>query len=460
VDRSGLPPEVCLLELGGTVGDIESAAFLEALQQLQFKVGRRNFLMAHVGMVPVMGATGEQKTKPCQHSVRQLREAGLKPDLLLCRSEQPLEEATRQKLSLCCQVAPDCVVSLHDISNIYRVPILLAEQDVGLRLCEHFGFLAHLQGFAPTLILSDAVLALCPPEVRELRLGDWRMVADRVDMCSDEVSIAIVGKYTGMHDSYISVIKALKHAAIEAGLHLQIEWVEASDLEPNCQTLDHKRFDAAWWRLRAARGVLIPGGFGDRGIEGKVLAANYCRTSNTPFLGISVGLQCAVVEFARAELGWENANSTEFNEATPHPVVVFMPEASSTPTGTTMRLGSRATVLKDQDSLCARIYAGKSVIYERHRHRYEVNAACVPALESRGLRFTGQDDRGQRMQVCELRGHPFYFGCQFHPEFLSRPAQPSPPILGLVLAAAGRLEKRLEDDGGTLRLGAGFERRI
>jgi len=458
VDKTGLPPEVCLIELGGTVGDIESAVYLEALQQFMFKLGKENFCMAHVGMVPVMGATGEQKTKPCQHSVKLLREAGLKPDILLCRSELPLEEATRRKLSLFCQVPAASVISLHDMSNIYRVPLLLAEQEIGTHICKHF-CLNRTATIAPCLSLSDAVFSNVGPEARGSRLGDWRIIADRVDTCTDEVLIAVVGKYTGMHDSYISVIKALKHAALEAGLHLSIEWVESSDLEPNAQLLDQKRYDTANWRLRNAHGVLVPGGFGDRGIEGKILAASYCRKSNTPYLGICVGLQTAVIEFARAELGWENANSTEFDETSPHPVIVFMPEASATVMGGTMRLGSRATIIKDTDSLAYKLMGGRSVIYERHRHRYEVNAQCVPALESRGLRFSGQDDRGQRMELAELGGHPFFVASQYHPEFQSRPAQPAPLFLGLILAAARRLERRLEEDGGLLRPGAGFERR-
>jgi len=301
VDKSGQRPDVCLIELGGTVGDIEGAMYLEALQQLMFRVGRENFCTAHVGMVPVMGATGEQKTKPCQHSVKLLREAGLRPDILFCRTEQPLEEPTRRKLSVFCQVQPASIISLHDISNIYRVPLLLAEQEIGVQICRHFGL--PNEGFTESALhLPESVMSCLPLEARDVRLADWRFLADRVDMCSDEVVIAIVGKYTGLHDSYISVIKALKHATVEAGLHLSIEWVDSGDLEPNAQLLDSRRYDNAWWRLKSAHGVLVPGGFGDRGVEGKVRAANYCRTSNTPFLGISVGLQLAVIEFARAEL--------------------------------------------------------------------------------------------------------------------------------------------------------------
>jgi len=460
VDNSGQCPEVCLVELGGTVGDIESAVYLEALQQLNFRAGRDNFLMIHLGMLPVMGATGEQKTKPCQHSVKLLREAGLMPDILMCRSEKPVDAAVRQKLSLFCQVPPECVISLHDVSNLYRVPLLLAEQDVGRLICERLGF--EKPGckdgpcgvVAPTVPLGATAMS---PKAGNRRLGDWQVIADRLDACKEEVSIAVVGKYTGNPDAYVSVVKALQHAALEVGVRLSISWVDSSSLEPNIQQLDSKRYDSAWQALKSAQGVLVPGGFGTRGIEGKIAAAGYCRSSKVPYLGICVGLQTAVIEFARSELGWDGANSTEFDEATPHPVVMFLPEASTTVMGGTMRLGSRATIIRDPQSLSCRLYGGKPVIYERHRHRYEVSAPCVPAMEQRGLHFAGQDDRGQRMELCELRGHPFFVACQFHPEFKSRPAQPGPLFLGLVLAATGRLEKRLANDGGCLDVGAGFK---
>merc|ERR1719323_1576218 len=458
-DSSGLRADVCLVELGGTVGDIESAVYLEALQQLVFHVGPENFLMIHLGMLPLVGATGEQKTKPCQHSVKILREAGLKPDLLMCRSEQEVDAATRQKLSLFCQVPPECVISLHDVSNLYRVPLLLASQDVGKLICQRLGFpggdkLGPYSKVAPTLPLGPAAL---PLGVESRRLGDWQVIADRVDKCREEATIAVVGKYTGNPDAYVSVVKALQHAALEAGLRLNVAWVDSAALEANRQTQEPGRYVAAWKTLQSAEGVLVPGGFGNRGIEGKVAAAGYCRKGQVPYLGICVGLQTAVIEFARSELGWEAANSTEFDEETPHPVVEFLPESSSTVMGGTMRLGSRATIIRDPESLACRLYGGRPVIYERHRHRYEVRASCVPAMERRGLHFAGQDGRGQRMELCELRGHPFFVACQFHPEFTSRPARPSPLFLGLLLAAKGRLEKRLDADGGHLRVGAGFE---
>jgi len=452
VDQSGLAPEVCLVELGGTVGDIESAVYLEALQQFQFRVGRDNFLLAHLGLIPVMGATGESKTKPCQHSVKILREAGLKPDLLMCRSEQLVDESTRKKLSLFCQVPPDAVISLVDISNLYQVPLVLAEQQVGEFICNHFR-LSDTGKIASTLPLRPNAI---PTGASLKRLGDWKVISDRTDRCTEEVIIAVVGKYTNNPDAYLSVVKALKHAALEAGLRLCITWVESSDLEPTvCAT----RHEAAWNSLKTAHGVLVPGGFGNRGIEGKVLTAKFCRENDMPYLGICVGFQTAVIEFARNRLGWEEANSTEFDEDTPYPVVVFLPESSTTVMGGTMRLGSRATIIRDPKSLAYKIYEGKPVIYERHRHRYEVNKACVPAFESEGLSFTGQDDRQQRMEICEIAEHPFFVACQFHPEFKTNPGRPAPLFLALVLAASGRLQERVQLDGGSLQVGAGFERK-
>merc|ERR1712050_103885 len=233
--------------------------------------------------------------------------------------------------------------------------------------------------------------------------------------------------------------------------------VDSSSLEANVERAEPKRYKSAWDALQSAQGVLVPGGFGSRGIEGKIATAQYCRTSGVPYLGICVGLQTAVIEFARNVLGWDAANSTEFDESTQHPVVLFMPEVSTTVMGGTMRLGSRATIVHDTSAMSCKLYGGRPVIYERHRHRYEVNAACVPAMESLGMRFVGQDDRGQRMEICEVADHPFFIGCQFHPEFTSRPARPNPLFSGLILAASGKLEQRLKAGNGVLRAGAGFE---
>lgn len=384
-DRSGSQPDICLVELGGTVGDIESAVYTEALQQLQFRVGRENFLMAHVGFLPTIGS--EQKTKPCQHGVKLLREAGIKPDLILCRSEKPIEEATRKKLSLFCQVQPEFVISMHDVSDTFRVPLLFHEQRVGEHICHHFGLPVTTEA---TAVLPIGLFTL-RVGARSTQLGDWKFVADRADLCLFKVTIALVGKYNALEDAYASVIKALKHAAIEAGLDLHISWVESSDLEPAAEANSPDTYDAAWAAMRAAEGVLVPGGFGDRGIEGKILAANFCRTSGKPYFGICVGLQTCVIEFARNVLKLEDANSTEFDESSPHPVVIFMPESSMTTMGGTMRLGSRATIIRDPNSLACKLYGGNHSVSERHRHRYEVNASFVPAMEAQGLIFSGQD---------------------------------------------------------------------
>lgn len=411
-DDSGAEPDVCVIELGGTVGDIESAPFIEALRQFQFRVGPENVCFVHVSLVPVIGVVGEQKTKPTQHTVKELRSLGITPDMLVCRSERPLEDDVRDKLALFCHVSSGAVLSAHDVSNIYRVPLLLEEQGVSQMLATRLGFEL--------------------PEQRPL-LESWAQMADRVDGLSEEVHIAMVGKYTGLSDSYLSVIKALQHSSFEVGRKLVIDWIEASDLEdsPN-------KDNEAWSLLNKADGILVPGGFGDRGIEGKILAAGHARENNIPYLGVCLGLQVAVIEFCRSVLGWQGANSTEFDEATPHPVVVFMPEISKTHLGGTMRLGSRPTLFQVEDCATRRLYDGAGHVDERHRHRYEVNPALIEDIEAKGLKFVGKDDSGQRCEIFELDNHPYFVATQYHPEFKSRPGRPSPPFLGLLKAASGQ----------------------
>ncbi|MBS71466.1 MAG: CTP synthetase [Thermoplasmata archaeon] len=414
VDGNGDQPDICIIELGGTVGDIESAPFIEALRQFQFRVGRENFILIHVSLVPVVGVVGEQKTKPTQHTVKELRAAGLSPDFLVCRSENPLEEATKEKLALFCHVDVSHVLSAHDVSNIYRVPILLEEQNV-------------------TQMIADK-LKLNITEKRPL-LDAWKEMANHVDSLTDEVTIAMVGKYTGLSDSYLSVIKALQHSAFKVGSKMNICWVEATMLEPESKETSPDKYSQAWNDIKSADGVLVPGGFGNRGIEGKILAANYARENGVPYLGVCLGLQVAVIEYARNVLGLAGANSTEFDEDTPHPTVIFMPEGSRTHMGGTMRLGSRQTNLQTENCDAYRLYNGAMEIHERHRHRYEVNPDMIPQLESAGLRFVGKDTEGQRMEIIELEGHPYFFATQYHPEFKSRPTRPSPPFFGLVEAA-------------------------
>ncbi|CAD7959667.1 unnamed protein product [Amoebophrya sp. A120] len=455
--RTGKKPDVCLIELGGTVGDIESAVYLEALQQLQFKLGPGNFLTIHLGWVPYQGTTGEQKTKPCQHSVKVMREAGLKPDLLCCRSKEAILPEIRQKLSLFCQVKPEEVISLHDVSNIFHVPILMVKQRLGDLVCEKLGLSDKISIKAPVLGGVEYQGGLDP---LESRLGDWAGLAGRVDQLKRPLKIGIIGKYTGLTDSYMSVVKSLMHACIEAGVLMQIEWIESANLEGNTLTDNKEKYEESWAKLKSCAGILVPGAFGNRGIEGKILAAKYCREHKVPYFGICVGLQVATIEACRHVLNLERANSTEFDEATPHPAVVFMPEHSTTIMGGTMRLGSRCTIIKDQSSLASKIYGGEPVVYERHRHRYEVNTAYRPALEAKGFYFSGQDERGVRMEICEHQDHPFFVGVQFHPEMKSRPNRPSPVFLAFVLASDGRLEERLEQGKGKLVVGAGFQESV
>ena len=402
-DGSDLPPEACVIELGGTVGDIESSPFIEALRQFQFRVGRENIFFVHVSLVPVMGPVGEQKTKPTQHTVKELRGLGISPDVLVCRASAPLEDETRNKLAEFCHVSPNAVISAHDVSNIYRVPLMLEKQG----MCE-----------ALKIDCSKTDV-----------LVKWEEMADRVDNLGDDVHISIVGKYTGLTDSYLSVIKGLQHASYAVNRTLVIDWIEASNLE------DESHDD--WSTLKAADGILVPGGFGDRGTEGKILAANYARMNNVPYLGICLGLQIATIEFCRNVLGMEGANSTEFDENTPHPAVVFMPEISKTHLGGTMRLGSRPTIWQVDDCKIRTLYGEGDSVDERHRHRYEVNPDLIEKIESHGLKYVGKDESGQRCEIFELDGHPYYVGVQYHPEFKSRPNRPSPPFLGLLKAASG-----------------------
>ena len=410
-------PDVCVIELGGTVGDIESAPFVEALRQFQFRVGRENICFVHVSLVPVMGPVGEQKTKPTQHTVKELRGLGIIPDILVCRSAKPLQDDTRAKLAAFCHVSEDAVVSAHDVSNIYRVPMMLEEQGVS-------GVLSGLFGFEL-------------PSERPL-LDDWKAMADRVDNPAEEIRIATVGKYTGLSDSYLSVIKALQHSSYAVGRKLVIDWIESADLDDQTASADPEAHAAAWELLNGADGVLVPGGFGIRGIEGKIKAAGYARENNVPYLGVCLGLQVATIEFCRNVLGMEGANSTEFDEDTPHPAVVFMPEISKTHMGGTMRLGTKPTPFLVDDCKIRRLYGGADHVDERHRHRYEVNPDFIEQIEEAGLKYVGKDETGQRCEIMELDGHPYFVGTQYHPEFKSRPGRPSPPFLGLLMAACGQ----------------------
>ena len=426
--RAGAP-DVCLVEVGGTVGDIESSVFLEALRQFQFQVKRENFCLVHVSLVPCLGVVGEQKTKPTQHGVKELRGLGLSPDVIVCRGGAELEEGTRKKLALFCHVDASNVLSVHDVPNIYHVPLMLQAQNMDeilrnrLELTRDCGMAAEREG--------------------RCDLAAWKAMAESIETFTETVTIALVGKYTNLQDAYLSVYKALKHSSIECGKQLELEYVDSEKLEPGAEG-----HDEAWAKVTGSDGVVVPGGFGMRGVEGMIACAKFCRENNKPYLGVCLGMQVAVVEYARSVLGWADAHSTEFDKETKHPTIIFMPEAlgEKGEMGGTMRLGARDTILhedawskKGQASIASQVYRGLKRVPERHRHRYEVNPEVVPELEKAGLRFVGKDDTGTRMEIVELprTKHPFYFAAQFHPEFKSRPQNPSPPFYGFLLAASG-----------------------
>ena len=440
-------PDVCIVELGGTVGDIESMPFVEALRQFQFRVGSENFCLVHVSLVPVLGVVGEQKTKPTQHSVQTLRSLGLMPHLLACRSTDALQTSTKEKLALFCQVPPSHIINVHDVSNIWHVPLVLLKQGA-------------IQSFNNVLKLDMSESTV----TRELT--QWRLRAEKWDQMTKKVTIVMVGKYTGLSDAYLSVIKALQHACIACSVKLDLVWLEAAHLEPvgtkdganapNCGNAraapapvddddsgksPEEVYASAWETIRSADGVLVPGGFGERGVEGKILAANYARTEGVPYLGICLGMQTAVIEFCQNVLGMPEAHSTEMHQTTPNPCIVFMPEGSTTHMGGTMRLGSRRTILQSAESRSAKLYqSATGVIDERHRHRYEVNPDYVARLEAAGCKFVGKDETGRRMEIMELDDHPFFVAAQFHPEYKSRPGRPSPLFTGLILAATKQLD--------------------
>lgn len=432
VNQDGKVADICLIEVGGTVGDIESAIFLEALRQFQFRVGHDNFLLCFVSLVPIISE--EQKTKPTQHGVKSLRSLGLTPSVIFCRSTQPLEEATKQKISDFCHVPPDHVLSVHDVTNVYQVPNLLESQNLAKLIGEH-------------LKLQD---------MPQADLGAWQLMANSLETFENTTQIALIGKYTGLQDSYLSVIKSLKHAAIACGTKLDLQWVEATALEKfdesgNDKT-DSDQYKEAWNKVKSADGVIVPGGFGNRGVLGKILTAEYCRINKKPYLGVCLGFQVMVVEYCRNILGWSDANSSEFNQDADKQVVIFMPEIDKDNMGGTMRLGSRVTKFThthDDGTVptTRTMYGGQEEISERHRHRYEVNPDHVDEIHQAGLKFVGRDETGTRMEVAELprTEHPYYVGVQYHPEFQSRPLKPSPPFHGLLLAATRGLESHLEE---------------
>ncbi|KAH8923496.1 CTP synthase [Atractiella rhizophila] len=431
VDDSGEEADVCIIELGGTVGDIESMQFVEALRQFQFKVGSDNFALIHVSLVPDIH--GEKKTKPTQASVKDLRGLGLTPDLIACRCSSPLNQAIKQKISNFTHVGPDQVLAVHDVASIYHVPLLLREQGLLVRL---YGVQAEIEG---------QELMRRWKEMTEMSAG----FLHSQERLHDKVHIVLVGKYTSLKDSYTSVVKALEHASFRCRRKLVLTWVDSSSLEPQAEKESPKEYHEAWHALCSASGIIIPGGFGVRGTGGMILAARWAREKKVPFLGICLGFQVAVIEWARNVLGHFDANSTELDPQTEHQTIIYMPEISRTHLGGTQRLGLRPTIFQSRhksQSIMRRLYGGRDKVWERHRHRYEVNPLMVDELENSGISFVGRDDRGERMQIFEVFDHPYYVGLQSHPELCTRPLNPSPPYLGFVAAAAGNdvLKEQME----------------
>ena len=432
VDDTGMEPDVCIIELGGTVGDIESAPFIEALRQFQFRVGKENFMLIHVSLVPVIN--GEQKTKPTQAAIKDLRSLGLIPDMIACRCSQKLVKPTIEKIAMFCHVGPEQVFNVYDVHSTYHVPLLLIEQ--------------KMINFLNVRLKLDALELSTEDKQRgERLLAKWRAMTENFDASMEVVKIALVGKYTNLRDSYLSVIKALEHSSMMCRRKLEIMWVEATDLEPEAQESAKEKFHEAWNKVSTADGILIPGGFGTRGTEGMILAARWARENKIPFLGVCLGLQVATIEFARSILGRRNATSTEFVDnpdglPDEDKIVIYMPEIDKEHMGGTMRLGLRATLFQEgtEWSQLRKLYGNATSVSERHRHRYEVNPKWVNDFEENGLVFIGKDETGDRCEIFELRNHPYFVATQYHPEYTSKVLDPSKPFLGLVAASAGVLD--------------------
>ena len=401
-----------ITEIGGTVGDIESLPFLEAIRQFPVDVGRRRCLFIHLTLVPYIGHAGELKTKPTQHSVNELRRIGIAPDMLMCRSEGSLSPDIRKKIALFASLPVEAIVSACDVENIYSVPLVFHEQGVDEFILDHY----PLQAAAP-------------------ELSSWREPIERAERATRSVRIALVGKYVQLEDAYLSVSEALRHASSLQDSTVEIDWIDSEQVEGG----DGE--STVLERLRAADGILIPGGFGGRGIEGKIAAARTARESQIPYLGICLGMHVAVAEFARHMAGMEGANSTEMDVETPYPVIDLLPEQKEVADlGGTMRLG--ADPIKLHDGSRVREIYGEAVVYERHRHRYEVNNLLRKRLEAAGLRSSGTSPDERLVEVVELQSHPFFVASQFHPEFKSRPERPAPLFREFIAAALERAARR------------------
>ncbi|OAK97390.1 CTP synthase-like protein [Phaeosphaeriaceae sp. SRC1lsM3a] len=431
VDDTGEEPDVCIIELGGTVGDIESMPFIEAMSQLRRRAGKNNFMQIHVSYVPVIH--GEQKTKPTQQAIKAVRSNGLIPDLIACRCERELEPSSVEKIAHFCQVDTEQVVVVRDMPSIYQVPMLLEQQQL-IPMVRQF------------LALDSLPISPAMVEKGHHIWAQWQSLTSHDTRYHDPVTIALVGKYVELQDSYLSVVKSLEHAAMRCRKKLDIRWVDSDHLEPKCQHSDPEKFFSAWREVVKASGILVPGGFGQRATEGMIAACTWAREHKKPYLGICLGMQIAVIEYARNVCGIADATSEEFNAHAPNKLIMFMPEVDKTTMGASMRLGLRPTLFQpgSEWSKLRALYANSDTILERHRHRYEVNPEYIDKLEAGGLAFVGKDEAGERMEVVEIKDHPWFVGVQFHPEYLSRVLDPSRPYLGFVAASAGMLEEITE----------------
>jgi len=402
------PTDVVISEIGGTVGDIESLPFLEAIRQFRREVGPENVTYVHVTLVPFIEAAGELKTKPTQHSVNELRRIGIHPDVVVCRSHEELSRDIRDKIALFADVDPGAVIASPDVPDVYLVPSVLKEEGLDRLVCDKLG------------------LVTAEPD-----LGEWAELTRRIDERRELVEIALVGKYVKLQDAYLSVHEALKHAGLHNGCAVRVRWVDAENMS----------YDEAAELLETVDGVLVPGGFGSRGWEGKILACQVAREQRIPYLGICLGMHVAVSEFARHVVGLDGANSTEMDPETPYPVIDLLPEQKGIEDlGGTMRLGAQAVEVADRTR--ARDLYGDAVIFERHRHRYEVNNLYREQLVEAGLVVSGTFEQGRLVEIVELPDHPWFVASQFHPEFKSRPTRPAPLFRGFVDAALARSRSR------------------
>ena len=404
--------DVVITEVGGTVGDIESLPFLEAIRQIRKDVGRSNTVYLHVTLVPYIASSEEMKTKPTQHSVAELRSRGIHPDVIVVRSDRPVDDAAVRKISLFCDVDADAVINATDVGDIYAVPLML-----------------HRGG------LDDVVCRILELETDLPDLGAWEAMVERAERATGTITVGLVGKYVDLPDAYLSVVESLRHGALDNDVRLDLRWIPSDDMD-GLLAADH---------LRGLHGVVVPGGFGIRGIEGKIAAARHARENGIPYLGLCLGLQCAVIEFSRSQLGLAGANSAEFDPTSPHPVIDLLESQQDvSDMGGTMRLGIYAAKL--QEGSLARSLYGEELIYERHRHRYEVNNRYRRDLEAAGMRLSGTSPDGNLVEIIEITSHPFFIASQFHPEFKSRPDAPHPLFAGFVAAAVAHRDGQSSEE--------------